>query len=66
MSAPYHPAAEPPARPIRWVGTQGFLVECASLEDVRDTTRATTGCGGCAPTVRQLLASRPTLEGARP
>ena len=34
MSAPHHPAAEPPARPIRWVGTQGFLVECASLEDV--------------------------------
>ncbi|MBN6751563.1 5-oxoprolinase subunit B family protein, partial [Micrococcus luteus] len=34
MSAPHHPAATPPARPIRWVGTQGFLVECASLEDV--------------------------------
>ncbi|MGW9762032.1 5-oxoprolinase subunit B/C family protein [Micrococcus aloeverae] len=34
MSAPRHPAAPPPARPIRWVGTQGFLVECASLEDV--------------------------------
>ena len=34
MSAPHHPAAEPPARPIRWVGTQGFLVECASLEDL--------------------------------
>lgn len=34
MSAPRHPAATPPARPIRWVGTQGFLVECASLEDV--------------------------------
>ncbi|KFC52147.1 hypothetical protein GY12_09625 [Micrococcus luteus] len=34
MSAPHHPAATPLARPIRWVGTQGFLIECASLEDV--------------------------------
>lgn len=38
---------------------------CSSLAEVRDSTRATTGCGGCADTVRQLLAQRttPTLEG---
>jgi NAD(P)H-nitrite reductase large subunit len=38
---------------------------CTSLDEVRDTTRATTGCGGCTDTVRRLLAQRttPTLEG---
>ena len=40
-----------------------------SLDQVTETTRATTGCGGCAPAVRQLLAQRPslgtTLEGTR-
>ncbi|CAN5459861.1 FAD-dependent oxidoreductase [soil metagenome] len=45
----------------------GRIRACTSLEQVRGTTRATTGCGGCAPTVRQLLAQRttlgPTLEG---
>jgi NAD(P)H-nitrite reductase large subunit len=40
----------------------GRIRACHSLDDVRDTTRATTGCGGCAPAVRQLLATR-TLEG---
>jgi assimilatory nitrate reductase electron transfer subunit len=40
----------------------GRIRACSSLDDVRDTTRATTGCGGCAPAVRQLLATR-TLEG---
>lgn len=40
--------------------TAGAIRACTSLEAVRDTTRATTGCGGCAPTVRQLLATRPT------
>lgn len=43
----------------------GEIRACASLDQVRETTRATTGCGGCAPTVRQLLATRPTLEGTR-
>lgn len=45
----------------------GRVRACGSLEQVRDTTRATTGCGGCAPAVRQLLATRPstTLEGTR-
>ena len=29
--------------------TAGRIRACASLDDVRETTRATTGCGGCAP-----------------
>lgn len=45
--------------------TAGAVRACASLEAVRDTTRATTGCGGCADTVRHLLATRP-LEGVTP
>ena len=36
----------------------GRIRACSSLESVRETTRATTGCGGCASTVRQLLAQR--------
>lgn len=31
---------------------------CSSFEEVRDTTRATTGCGGCTSAVRELLAAR--------
>ncbi len=42
--------------------TAGRVRACTSLEDVRSSTRATTGCGGCADAVRSLLASR-TLEG---
>ena len=42
--------------------TAGTVRACTSLEDVRSSTRATTGCGGCADSVRSLLASR-TLEG---
>lgn len=38
--------------------TAGRIRACSSLEQVRDTTRATTGCGGCAGTVRHLLAHR--------
>lgn len=41
--------------------TAGRIRACSSLEEVRDATRATTGCGGCAPTVRQLLSTRPAL-----
>ncbi|CAN5395215.1 FAD-dependent oxidoreductase [soil metagenome] len=41
--------------------TAGRIRACTSLEGVRETTRATTGCGGCAPTVRQLLAQWPSL-----
>jgi NAD(P)H-nitrite reductase large subunit len=45
----------------------GAIRSCTSLDQVTETTRATTGCGGCAPAVRQLLATRhrPTLEGTR-
>ncbi|HYF71219.1 MAG TPA: FAD-dependent oxidoreductase [Nocardioides sp.] len=39
----------------------GAIRACTSLADARETTRATTGCGGCAPAVRQLLASRQSL-----
>ncbi|GAB3794063.1 FAD-dependent oxidoreductase [Nocardioides ungokensis] len=35
--------------------TAGRVRACAGLEEVRSTTRATTGCGGCAPVVRRLL-----------
>ncbi|KRB76217.1 nitrite reductase [Nocardioides sp. Root190] len=38
----------------------GRIRACSSLEQARDTTRATTGCGGCAPVVRQLLGSNAT------
>jgi NAD(P)H-nitrite reductase large subunit len=37
--------------------TAGRIRGCSSLEQARDTTRATTGCGGCAGTVRRLLDS---------
>ncbi len=40
--------------------TAGRIRACCSLEDVRESTRATTGCGGCADVVRTLLASRPS------
>ncbi|MFW6773437.1 FAD-dependent oxidoreductase [Nocardioides sp. CPCC 205120] len=39
----------------------GAVRACASVEDVRATTRATTGCGGCASSVRALLAARPPV-----
>lgn len=42
----------------------GAVRACASLDEVRATTRATTGCGGCSDAVRQLLSTRTTqLEG---
>ncbi|WP_338087678.1 FAD-dependent oxidoreductase [Nocardioides lijunqiniae] len=41
----------------------GRIRACASLDEVRETTRATTGCGGCASAVRELLATRPALSG---
>jgi NAD(P)H-nitrite reductase large subunit len=50
--------------------TAGRIRACTSPDQVCNSTRATTGCGGCAPVVRQLLAHRPslatTLEGTRP
>jgi NAD(P)H-nitrite reductase large subunit len=36
--------------------TAGAVRACASWESCRDTTRAATGCGGCEPVVRRLLA----------
>ena len=41
--------------------TVGAIRACSSFEDAREQTRATTGCGGCAPTVRQILADRSRL-----
>lgn len=41
--------------------TAGAIRACSSYEQARETTRATTGCGGCASTVRQLLATRSGL-----
>jgi assimilatory nitrate reductase electron transfer subunit len=62
---------DPPVRPVQLGDdaeicacagvTAGRIRACGSLAEVRDTTHATTGCGGCAPTVRQLLAARPAL-----
>ncbi|HET9419735.1 MAG TPA: (2Fe-2S)-binding protein, partial [Nocardioides sp.] len=37
----------------------GRIRACASLDEVRASTRATTGCGGCAAAVNQLV-----MEGA--
>lgn len=37
----------------------GRIRACSSLEEATTTTRATTGCGGCLPAVRELV-----LEGA--
>ncbi|GAA4363349.1 FAD-dependent oxidoreductase [Nocardioides caricicola] len=33
----------------------GRIRACASLDEARDTTRATTGCGGCLSAVRELV-----------
>jgi NAD(P)H-nitrite reductase large subunit len=33
----------------------GEIRACASLAEVRETTRASTGCGGCATAVRELV-----------
>jgi NAD(P)H-nitrite reductase large subunit len=38
--------------------TAGRIRGCADLDAVVTTTRATTGCGGCADVVRKLLSSR--------
>lgn len=39
--------------------TAGRIRACGSVEEVRETTRATTGCGGCAGTVAALLQRTP-------
>lgn len=38
----------------------GRLRSCASVQEARDATRATTGCGGCAALVATLVGSRAT------
>lgn len=69
---PAHPAHLPDdAEVCACAGvTAGRIRACTSLDQVTESTHATTGCGGCAPAVRQLLAQRPslgtTLEGTRP
>ena len=35
--------------------TAGRIRACASFDEARDNTRATTGCGGCTSAVRELL-----------
>ncbi|MDP3969983.1 MAG: (2Fe-2S)-binding protein, partial [Nocardioides sp.] len=37
----------------------GEIRACGSLTRAQATTRATTGCGGCASAVRALLAAAP-------
>jgi assimilatory nitrate reductase electron transfer subunit len=39
----------------------GRVRACASLDEVRDTTRATTGCGGCTGAVRALVLEGVTV-----
>jgi NAD(P)H-nitrite reductase large subunit len=41
----------------------GRVRACSSLDDVRRTTRATTGCGGCAAVVSQLLRQPELVTG---
>ncbi len=38
--------------------TAGRVRACSSVAEARERTRATTGCGGCAPIVRELLGER--------
>ncbi|PVG84878.1 NAD(P)/FAD-dependent oxidoreductase [Nocardioides gansuensis] len=41
--------------------TAGQIRACSSLEACRETTRATTGCGGCTQAVCELLGVQPEL-----
>jgi assimilatory nitrate reductase electron transfer subunit len=45
--------------------TVGAIRACSSFEDARETTRATTGCGGCATAVRELLTATMQRQGER-
>jgi NAD(P)H-nitrite reductase large subunit len=38
--------------------TAGRIRACASVQEAAETTRATTGCGGCRSVVRDLVGSR--------
>ena len=44
----------------------GRIRSCADLGEVRATTRATTGCGGCEPVVRRLLEPFETVAAQPP
>lgn len=67
------PVAEPPVLPdeaevCACAGvTAGAVRACGSLDEARETTRATTGCGGCGEAVRQLIheSSRGVTVGQR-
>ena len=39
----------------------GAIRACSSFDACRESTRATTGCGGCEPVVRRLLAEDAAL-----
>lgn len=39
----------------------GRVRACASFDEARDTTRATTGCGGCTSAVRELVMEGVTV-----
>lgn len=41
----------------------GRVRACASFDACRESTRATTGCGGCESVVRSLVGSDPALVG---
>jgi len=41
----------------------GEIRACADLHELRETTRATTGCGGCEQACVTLLGDRARLEG---
>lgn len=45
--------------------TVGQLRACSSVEEARVTTRATTGCGGCADVVRRLVGQRSPAPASR-
>jgi NAD(P)H-nitrite reductase large subunit len=42
----------------------GRIRSCPDVETVAATTRATTGCGGCASVVQALLGAERTREAA--
>ena len=63
------PVSEPPVLPdaaevCACAGVSaGEVRGCSSLEHLRETTRATTGCGGCEQACVTLLGDRARLEG---
>jgi NAD(P)H-nitrite reductase large subunit len=45
--------------------TAGAIRACDTVSECVDRTRATTGCGGCEPVVRQLVGMQPEPVAAR-